>query len=180
MLDAAKKSGLIFDAIEVSQGVKRDMPIWYHPSIEKCSEWNSAEAKCHRRRHDVKTMGDMLDYHNTPFAPYADVNAPPAKKERKNIGSDGFRVLGDSSQTSAEKIKRAQLAPDIKKQSRSTNGSCDKNGDEDAKTGSGVWFDNDSDLRNLAFRLPSNLSTNNPGEIIAILLNTDKLAISSP
>ncbi|KAM6488887.1 hypothetical protein JOM56_015664, partial [Amanita muscaria] len=49
-----------------------------------------------------------------------------------------------------------------------TDGSCISNGSADSRASSGIWF-GPSDPRNSSVRLPPNLSTNNAGELVAIL-----------
>jgi len=50
-----------------------------------------------------------------------------------------------------------------------TDGSCQKNGDLNAISGSGVWY-GDRDHWNISCRLPDCFNTNNAGEIVAVLL----------
>ena len=58
------------------------------------------------------------------------------------------------------------------------NGSCTNNGDLNATAGSSIWF-GDNDVRNMAYRLPPNLRTNNAAEVTAILIAVQKVSIKN-
>lgn len=52
-----------------------------------------------------------------------------------------------------------------------TDGSCDRNGETNARAGSGIWFGRD-DPRNVALRVPGETQTNQTGELFAIAAAT--------
>ncbi|KIJ49175.1 hypothetical protein M422DRAFT_246981 [Sphaerobolus stellatus SS14] len=58
----AKASGLVIDAPEISNEVKKLRLIWYHPTIMEGFEWNGKWANCLKRRYKVMTVGDLADY----------------------------------------------------------------------------------------------------------------------
>ncbi|KIL53881.1 hypothetical protein M378DRAFT_93442, partial [Amanita muscaria Koide BX008] len=58
-----------------------------------------------------------------------------------------------------------------------TDGSVTSQGTTEPQAGSGVWFD-PNDKRNLALKLPTHLSTNNAGELVAILAAASQLDTS--
>ncbi|KAG6894055.1 hypothetical protein C0992_007657, partial [Termitomyces sp. T32_za158] len=81
--------------------------------------------------------------------------------------SEAFRIFTEG--------EREDQIPDLSKPTEAgstlilaTDGSCEKNGDDDAKVGAGVFYKDGSDL-NLSVRVPSHLTqSNQTGELLAL------------
>ena len=69
MLATAKKFGISLAPMQASPELARSMPIWYHASPKPGvrQQNNSKWAKCQRINHNIKTVGDMLDYVSPPL-----------------------------------------------------------------------------------------------------------------
>jgi len=60
-----------------------------------------------------------------------------------------------------------------------TDGACMDNGKQNARCGSGIWFDNNSP-RNLALRIPGDAQSNQVGEIMAVIAAAAATALYQP
>ncbi|RDB23311.1 Transposon TX1 uncharacterized protein [Hypsizygus marmoreus] len=234
MIKAGKEFNVAFEALAVSEKVKKLMPLWFHPgmAINQRKDNNSAKNTHLRRAHDIVTVGDAVKLVNRPENPRhendRDCVCMPCQEDRfsgcenpsecmkhakklilrlsdkwrpdatqranrnRNENEDredegektlfnpdfkvdslreGFRVFTNPQKTSHTPAKRLELdnddqAPDSLQVY--TDGSCLKNGDEDARAGSGIWYGPD-DGRNSAIRVPGEEQSNQTGEINAIL-----------
>lgn len=62
MLKIAKRSDTRFDALRISQKIRKDLPAWFHiGASERLKKLNnSLVSKCLRQNHEVKSIGDLL------------------------------------------------------------------------------------------------------------------------
>jgi exonuclease III len=63
MMKVARKYNTAFDALTINLDVKRQMPMWYHMGASEALGHmnNSPHARCLRKNHDVRTVGDAMD-----------------------------------------------------------------------------------------------------------------------
>lgn len=82
----------------------------------------------------------------------------------------GFRIFTDPDAQAILPGRRQVNALNIQSEGVVvyTDGSCDRNGDEDARAGAGVFY-GDDDPRNAALRVPGRLQSNQSGELAAIV-----------
>ncbi|KAM6496395.1 hypothetical protein JOM56_009101 [Amanita muscaria] len=59
MVNIARKHNIGFDALKINQETKESFPMWFHIGATTNMLWNKKASKCLRKRHDVKTVGDL-------------------------------------------------------------------------------------------------------------------------
>ena len=96
--------------------------------------------------------------------------------------AEAFRIFTDPSRSSNRPPRR--LPPQgtrlrLQEARVYTDGACMNNGKANATSGSGVWF-GPNDARNIAFRVPGDLQSNQIGELVAIILATEATPINQP
>lgn len=100
----------------------------------------------------------------------------PSVTERTGI-SECFRTFVDQSKVTNEPATRQPPARGItilnERITVYTDGSCINNGKENAKSGSGVWFGEESE-HNMALRVPGSEHSNQIGEIAAVVAALEK------
>jgi len=62
ILKLACKMNVGFDALRISTKTKAKMPLWHHPAILNHYLWNKKASKCLRNHHEIKTVGDAIDF----------------------------------------------------------------------------------------------------------------------
>ena len=102
----------------------------------------------------------------------------PDITERKSI-ENAIRIFGEKNtyKKRRQKIKEPTTKPAYRKEKKVdknqitlyTDGSCDKNGCENARTGAGIWHAENS-KRNKAIRLHNGTQTNQRAELMAIII----------
>ena len=100
----------------------------------------------------------------------------PSVTEKAGI-SDCFRIFVDPCKITNEPATRQPPARGLQSRMKSitlyTDGSCLNNGKENATSGSGVWFGEESE-HNMALRVPGTEHSNQIGEVAAVVAALEK------
>ena len=127
-------------------------------------------------QHDERTPPPQDDSEDEDDEENPAITFDPSVTERAGI-SECFRIFVDQSKITNEPATRQPPARGINITNESitvyTDGSCINNGKENAISGSGVWFEEDSE-HNMALRVPGTEHSNQIGEIVAVVAALEK------
>jgi ribonuclease HI/exonuclease III/chemotaxis regulatin CheY-phosphate phosphatase CheZ len=62
MLKVGRRFNIGIDALKINEITKRKLPIWHHIAVKDNYTWNKAAARCLKKNHEIKTVGQLQDF----------------------------------------------------------------------------------------------------------------------